>query len=103
MDIKAFVTNPIVITAVGALGGYLLKASSDLWTNEVKRRQEFASHFVGQIEAIAPTYYLMANYAYLLSFSLNGYLEAKRQLQLLPMGGRLSLYDDLSERSRPNR
>ncbi len=95
MDIKSFVTNPLVITAVGALGGYLLKASSDLWTNEVKRRQEFASHFVGQIEAIAPTYYLMANYAYLLSFSLNGYLEAKRQLQLLPMGGRLSLYDDL--------
>jgi tetratricopeptide (TPR) repeat protein len=95
MDIKAIVTNPLVVTAIGALAGYMLKASSDLWTNEVKRRQEFASHFVAQIEAIAPTYYLMANYAYLLSFSLNGYLEAKRELQLLPLGVRLSLYDDL--------
>ena len=95
MDIKAILTNPLVITAAGALAGYLLKASSDLWTNEVKRRQEFASHFVAQIEAIAPTYYLMANYAYLLSYSLNGYLEAKRELQLLPLGVRLSLYDDL--------
>ncbi len=95
MDIKTFVTNPLVVTAVGALAGYMLKASSDLWTNEVKRRQEFASHFVAQIEAIAPTYYLMANYAYLLSLSLNRYLEAKRELQLLPLGVRLSLYDDL--------
>ena len=95
MDVKAFVTNPLVVTAVGALAGYMLKASSDLWTSEVKRRQELASHFVSQIEAIATTYYLMANYAYLLSLSLNNYLEAKRELQLLPLGVRLSLYDDL--------
>lgn len=95
MDIKTIITNPVVITAGGALAGYLLKASSDLWTNEVKRRQEFASHFVGQIEAISSTYYLLANYAHLLSYSLNVYLEAKRELQLLPLGIRLSLYDDL--------
>ena len=95
MDIKTILTNPLVITAAGGLAGYMLKGASDLWTNEVKRRQEFASHFVGQIEAIATTYYLMANYAYLLSYSLNGYLEAKRELQLLPLGVRLSPEDDL--------
>ena len=95
MDLKTIVTNPVVLSVAGAWGGYLAKAGLDVWTSEAKRRQDLITHVIGQIEIIAPTYYLMANNAYLLSYSLNSYLEAKRELQLLPLGVRLSPNDDL--------
>jgi len=88
-------TNPLVLSALGAVAGYFLKAASDVWTSEAKRRQDFATHVIGQIESIAPTYYLMAYHAYFLSYSLNQYLETKRELQLVPVGEGFSPYDDL--------
>lgn len=100
LDLKAIervATNPLVLSAVGAVGGYLLKSLSDVWTSETKRRQDFATHVIGQIEIIAPTYYLMANNAYLLSFSLNQYLEMKRDLQLLPLDEGFSPNDNLQD------
>src|SRR5208337_4350425 len=66
----------------GGLCGALLKARADVYTSEAKRRQDMVTHFIQQIEELAPSYYLMSNHAYLLSSALNYYLQIKQELQM---------------------
>ena len=86
MDLASLVKNPIFIFITGAFGGLcgaLLKGLIDVWTGEAKRRGEWLTHFSEQVETLAPSYYLMSNYAELLSWALDDYIRNKNQLQLL--------------------
>jgi len=71
--------------ALGAILGYVLKGAFDVLTIRIKRRQDLEAHVMSQIEKMAPSYYLMSNYAYLLTRCLNQYVEKKHQLQILPI------------------
>ena len=98
MNFKEILNHPLTIAAAAGLGvllagilGAVLKGAFDLWTNEVTRRQDSRKHVANQIEEAAPTYHLMSNYAYLLSFFLNDFIERKRQYQVTPMTSGSSL------------
>ncbi len=84
--ITDFITSyPVVFfSVIGALLGYAAKAITDVWTNKAKWHQDFRTHFIGEIEKAVPSYYLMSNYAGLLSLTLGRYVEIKRQLQITP-------------------
>ena len=85
MNLTSVVQNPVFTVVVGALGGLcapLLKGRLDIWTSEAKRRQDMVNHFIHQIEAFAPSYYLMSNHAYLLSSRLDNYLRSKQEWQM---------------------
>src|SRR5271166_4614615 len=91
MDLASIVKNPVFVFVTGAVGGLcgaLLKARADVYTSEAKRRQDMHTHFIQQIEELAPSYYLMSNHAYLLSWQLDSYLQMKQELQMtLPDAG----------------
>jgi len=96
--LQHLVGNPVFVlvsSGVGALLGYWLKAAFDIWTSEAKRRQDLATHVIGQIEKQAPNFYLMCNYAYLFYSYLNRYVETKHRLQLQPSEAGFSPYTDL--------
>jgi tetratricopeptide (TPR) repeat protein len=83
------VNNPIaaiVTTAslVSGLAGFFLTRFFDYWTDRTKARRAFASHVAQQIENNSESYFLMSNYAALLSNSLNRYVERRRIMQLQP-------------------
>ena len=100
MDLRGFVQNPVFIFVTGALGGLfgtLLKGRVDIWTSDAKRRQDSGTHFFQQIEVLAPSYYLMSNYAYLLSWHLDSYLQMKRELQMSLLDPEQPTYKQLKQ------
>lgn len=92
----------LISGALGGLAGYVLKAALDIWTERVKWRQELATHVITEIEKIAPRYYLMRNFANLLSISLNQYVNLKRNIQLeaLDSDSAFSTYQMLDQEAR---
>jgi tetratricopeptide (TPR) repeat protein len=95
INIYDLIKDPVFIliaTALGAVLGYFIKALADIWTAEVKRREDVADHVKDLIEKYAPTYYLLSNHAFLLSDSLNDYIESKclRQMFWIPSETELS-------------
>ncbi|MFZ0510852.1 MAG: hypothetical protein WAM14_04530 [Candidatus Nitrosopolaris sp.] len=85
-----FLGNPFFAIAtsaslVGGLLGFGLNRAFDFLTSRMKERHEFATHISKQIEENLQGYFLMSNYACLLSESLNRYVQAKRSLQLDPV------------------
>lgn len=100
MDLTSIVQNSIFVFVTGALGGLcgaLLKARADVYTSEAKRRQDMVTHFIQQIEELAPSYYLMSNHASLLSWQLNSYLAMKQELQMTLQAPGDSPYKYLAE------
>jgi len=104
INVSKTIADPLFILisgTIGAIVGYLIKAGLDVWTEKIKWRQSLADHIRDQIEKMAPSYYLMLNYSYLLSNSLEQYIEIKRQLQMLPIeSGSFSPHDFLNERAK---
>ncbi|HEY0796440.1 MAG TPA: tetratricopeptide repeat protein [Acidisarcina sp.] len=97
IDLGSLVKNPIFVFVTGALGGLfgtLLKGWIDVRTSEAKRRQDAGTHFFQQIELLAPSYYLMSNYSYLLAWHLESYIQKKQQQ-------RMTLQDPDQSTSKP--
>jgi hypothetical protein len=111
MDIGKILEHPLAVPIIAFLGvilGAILKGVFDIWSNERTRRQDLEKHVMEQIEKAADSYYLMSNYAYVLSYLLYAYIETKRELQMLPLDqastptlDEKSLYEsDLENRAR---